>query len=148
MSSGKVRLISPQHWAQTQSKHRSDRRKCEERTDGDSCTLYWNFGTSERTIDLGHKDNVATFSLAPGFANFVAFCCEAELFEPLRDPIALPAGIISDRSPLHGQSVALILDRDTGLVSPQFHVAYDAAFDTVKDITSKAKWLLRAGFVT
>jgi hypothetical protein len=39
------------------------------------------------------------------------------------------------------------LDRGTALVSPQFHVAFDAAFETVKDITVKSKWQNRAGFV-
>ena len=34
------------------------------------------------------------------------------------------------RSPQHGRNVALVMDRDTALVSPQFHVAYDATFDT------------------
>jgi hypothetical protein len=49
--------------------------------------------------------------------------------------------------PQHGQNVALVLNRETGLVSPQFHVAFDPTFDTVKDITVKSKWQLRAGFV-
>ena len=56
-------------------------------------------------------------------------------------------GIYLGKSPLHGRSVSLVLDRETGLVSPQFHVAFDPTFDTVKDITSRPKWLVRAGFV-
>jgi hypothetical protein len=58
------------------------------------------------------------------------------------------AGIYLGRSPQHGQNVALVMDRDTALVSPQFHVAYDANFDTVRNITTKSTWQLRAGFVT
>jgi Reverse transcriptase (RNA-dependent DNA polymerase) len=95
--SGKVRLLSPQHWAQTQVRQRSDMGKCGERTDGSKCILYWDSGNSARTISLGKKDNVATFSLAPGYSNYEAFCCEAEILDPLSDPIeAFPAGLISD----------------------------------------------------
>jgi hypothetical protein len=44
--------------------------------------------------------------------------------------------------------VALVLDRDTGLASPQFHVAFDPTFDTVKDMTSTSRcWQVKAGFV-
>jgi hypothetical protein len=34
-------------------------------------------------------------------------------------------GIYLGPSPLHGKNVALVLDRTTGLVSPQFHVLFD-----------------------
>ena len=52
------------------------------------------------------------------------------------------------KSPKHGRNVALVMDRKSALVSPQFHVAYDATFDTVKGIKTKSSWQLRAGFVT
>ena len=58
------------------------------------------------------------------------------------------AGVYLGRSPQHGRNVALVMDRDTALVSPQFHVAFDATFDTVKTIKTKSSWQLRAGFVT
>ena len=58
------------------------------------------------------------------------------------------AGIYLGRSPQHGRNVALVMDRETALVSPQFHIAYDATFDTVKGIKNKSSWQLRAGFVT
>ncbi|KAI2494618.1 hypothetical protein MHU86_19896 [Fragilaria crotonensis] len=58
------------------------------------------------------------------------------------------AGVYLGRSPQHGRNVALVMDRDTALVSPQFHVAYDATFDTVKNVKTKTSWQLRAGFVT
>ncbi|KAI2502092.1 hypothetical protein MHU86_12322 [Fragilaria crotonensis] len=58
------------------------------------------------------------------------------------------AGVYVGRSPQHGRNVALVMDRDTALVSPQFHVAYDATFDTVKNVKTKSSWQLRAGFVT
>lgn len=42
-------------------------------------------------------------------------------------------GVYLGRSPLHAQSVALVLNLSTGLVSPQFHVAFDDFFETVSD---------------
>ena len=38
---GKVRLLSPQHWAQTQATSRHKRANYSERTDGNSCVLRW-----------------------------------------------------------------------------------------------------------
>ena len=35
-------------------------------------------------------------------------------------------------SPQHGQNVALVLNRENGLVSPQFHVQYNRQFQTVR----------------
>lgn len=64
---GKVRLLSPQHWAQTQAPNRKGRQNCYERTDGNNCILYWNSGESKRTVELGRRNNVATFSPAPGY---------------------------------------------------------------------------------
>jgi hypothetical protein len=93
---GKVRLLSPQHWAQTQATTRKDRGRCSERTDGNTCTLSWEAGRHKRTIPLNRENNVATFSLAPGFSNFESFCVRADLVDPFMDPIALPSGIISD----------------------------------------------------
>ena len=34
----------------------------------------------------------------------------------------------------------MVLSRETGLMSPQFHVAFDPTFDTVKDIQTKSLW--------
>ena len=45
-------------------------------------------------------------------------------------------GIYLGRSPLHARNVALVLDRQKGFVSPQFHVQFDPQFDTVKHQTS------------
>jgi hypothetical protein len=56
-------------------------------------------------------------------------------------------GIYLGKSPQHGQSVALVLRHETGLVSPQFHVAFDPTFHTVKDISAKSQWQVRAGFI-
>ena len=40
-------------------------------------------------------------------------------------------GIYLGRSPCHAGSVALVLNLDTGLVSPQFHLVFDDEFTTV-----------------
>ena len=56
-------------------------------------------------------------------------------------------GINLGVSPVHDRKVALVLNRDTGLASPQFHVAFDPRFDTVKEITTESKWQIREGFV-
>jgi hypothetical protein len=41
-------------------------------------------------------------------------------------------GMHLGRSPQHARSVALVLDRQTALVSPQFHVRFDPSFHTCK----------------
>jgi hypothetical protein len=51
------------------------------------------------------------------------------------------------RSPQHARSVALVLSRETALVSPQFHVAFDSSFHTVKTDEFDSQWQLKAGFV-
>ena len=57
-------------------------------------------------------------------------------------------GIYLGRSPNHARSVALVLDRKTGLVSPQFHVKFDSDFSTVKSDDLPSLWQVKAGFVS
>jgi len=92
---GRVRLLSPQHWSQTQTTG-PERDKCGEYTNGRECVLFWGGGKYKIRIPLGKKDNVATFTMASGFEKFRAFCCEAELDESTRDVIAMPSGFVSD----------------------------------------------------
>ena len=56
-------------------------------------------------------------------------------------------GIYLGRSPNHGRNVALIMDRTTGLVSPQFHVKFDPGFSTVKQDRFDTQWQQRAGLI-
>jgi hypothetical protein len=95
---GKVRLLSPQHWAQSQSirRNRKLRTSCGEHTNGVECVLYWGDGEYKRHINLGKYDNVATFPLAPGYSQFAAFCCEAGMDDHTREPMAMPSAFISD----------------------------------------------------
>ena len=90
---GGVRLLSPQHWAQTRKKsrpvhtHWPTGRKdfvsmpgVGEFTGAESCVLYWDQCKYQRTIPLNkHGTNVATMQLAPGYGKFQAFCAEAGL---------------------------------------------------------------------
>jgi hypothetical protein len=63
---GNVRLLSPQHWAQTQKdKKPKQGTGCE--TLGDKVTLFWNQRKCKLTVPLGEADNVATFTMADGF---------------------------------------------------------------------------------
>jgi hypothetical protein len=59
------------------------------------------------------------------------------------------AGIYLGRSPQHSRNVAPVLNRDTGLVSPQFHVKHDHCYHTVREEQQKTPdlWLVKAGFV-
>ena len=56
-------------------------------------------------------------------------------------------GIYLGQSPEHGRNVALVLNRYTGLVSPQFHVKFDDTFHTVKDVKLQSLWQEKAGFI-
>jgi hypothetical protein len=57
-------------------------------------------------------------------------------------------GIYLGPSPQHARNVALVLDRDTGLVSPQFHVQFDPSFHTVQQDKFDSLWQIKAGFVS
>ena len=55
-------------------------------------------------------------------------------------------GIHLGRSPQHNKNVALVMNRTNGLVSPQFHVTFDATFNTVKQDNHDSTWQIKAGF--
>ncbi|KAI2502103.1 hypothetical protein MHU86_12333 [Fragilaria crotonensis] len=103
---GKLRLLSPQHWSQSQTKSRKGRATCGEQTNGNECILYWNDGQNQLHIELSRVNNVASFPLAHGFEQFGAFCCEAALDNPSDDPIAMPSTIISDDEDDHDEVTA------------------------------------------
>ena len=56
-------------------------------------------------------------------------------------------GIYLGISPIHGKSVALVLNRRTGLVSPQFHIKFDPGFHTVEQDRYDSVWQLKAGLL-
>ena len=55
-------------------------------------------------------------------------------------------GLYLGPSPVHARNISLILDLQTGHVSPQFHVVHDSTFQTVRNDMSKYQWSLKAGF--
>jgi hypothetical protein len=106
-----VRLLSPQHWARSQTNTKTGH-TFGERSDAHKCVLFWENGTHQRTVELGRRDNVATFTLAPGFHNSEAFCCEAGLADHQQNPIALPTGTISDDKGDEDDNAASVGDTD------------------------------------
>jgi hypothetical protein len=77
---GKVRLLSPQHWAQTLPiARRPSKGVAPEETFHDRVVLRWDQGRSTRTIMLDPDTNVANLPLAPGFNRFKQFCLEAQV---------------------------------------------------------------------
>ena len=80
---GKVRLLSPQHWAKSQQPNRkkitNKRHGTICQTTSDDITLMWNNRQSKLTVPLGADNNVATFHLACGFSKYDEFCMEAQV---------------------------------------------------------------------
>ena len=56
-------------------------------------------------------------------------------------------GIYLGPSPVHNRNVALVLNIETGRVSPQFHVKFDKRFHTVLQAPIPSTWQQKAGFV-
>jgi Reverse transcriptase (RNA-dependent DNA polymerase) len=59
---------------------------------------------------------------------------------------AVSPSIKSNHSPRHASSISLILNINTGLVSPQFHVSHDDFFKTVRPSTGNPLWQQLSGF--
>ena len=55
-------------------------------------------------------------------------------------------GVYLGMSPSHGRNVALVLSRETGHVSPQFHVTFETGFQTVKQLNLDSKWQQKTYF--
>ena len=51
------------------------------------------------------------------------------------------------QSPIHSKDVALIMNPDTGYVSPKLHYKLDKRFDTVPHLRNKYQWTHKTGFV-
>ena len=56
-------------------------------------------------------------------------------------------GIYLGQSPNHNRNVALVLNRNTGHVSPQFHVKFDSSFQTVQQDQLECTWQQSTFFV-
>ena len=57
-------------------------------------------------------------------------------------------GIYLGNSLVHARSVALVLNMETGLASPQFHIEFDNLFETVSKAQVKIHWYKATGFTT
>jgi hypothetical protein len=83
--------------------------------------------------------------------NFHTFGCPVFAYEPATSKWAERArlGLYLGPSPNHAKSVALVLNLQTGLVSPQFHVSFDEHFTTIKDMPQGVsdKWTYLAGLM-
>jgi hypothetical protein len=77
---GKVRLLSPQHWAKSLPHHRRPSKNvAPEMTFHDRVELRWDKDVSKKTIMLDPNTTVATFPLAPNYKDFHSFCAMAEM---------------------------------------------------------------------
>jgi hypothetical protein len=60
-------------------------------------------------------------------------------------------GVYLGHSHMHARSVALVLSLETGLTSPQFHIAFDPSFRTVRSDQSnqvpRSQWQKKCGFI-
>ena len=94
---GKVRLLSPQHWAQLQ-KDEKPIQGTGETTDAKNVTLFWNQRQNKLTVPINQKDNVATFKLASGYTEFHTFCaeCEVDMDREHNDPLIADPTLISN----------------------------------------------------
>ena len=99
---------------------------------------------------------LSTFSgttIEPNLKHFHPFGCPVYVLQtPLQGQKMFPkwkersrVGIYLGRSPNHASTVPLVLNTQTGLVSPQYHVIYDDHFDTVtRDATFESLWQSKA----
>ena len=95
-----------------------------------------------RQYDAGSPlSKFAATTIKPNLKDFHPFGCPVYVLEaPLQTRAPFPkwaersrVGVYLCHSPRHASSVPLILNTQTGLVSPQFHCVYDDAFDTVNN---------------
>ena len=102
---GKVRLLSPQHWAQTR-KNSEKRGGAGEITTGTEVVLFWDDRQSRKTIPIDTQgNNVATFHLASGYKykqyhNYCRECGTEHDHSYDKDPLlqhqAMPSMVVSD----------------------------------------------------
>ena len=93
-----LRLLSPQHWAQTRTPVDRATTRCI--TSSVNVYLRWTKGDEnyELTLPLNKKgSNVGTLYSHPGYNKYDLFCQEAEItIADDKNPIAIPANLISD----------------------------------------------------
>jgi Reverse transcriptase (RNA-dependent DNA polymerase) len=97
---GKVRLLSPQHWAKALPSHRRPIKGiAPEMTFHDRVELRWDGNNSVKTIPMDPLTNVATFTLAPDYTDYTAFCAMAgtdDIEDDDDHPYCMEAEVVSD----------------------------------------------------
>ena len=97
----------------------------------------------------------ANTTIEPNVKHYHPFGCPVYVLEtPLQNQKSFPkwqertrVGVFLCHSPHHAASVPLILNTQTGMVSPQFHCVFDDSFDTVKyDTHNPGLWQTKAHF--
>ena len=77
---GGMRLLSPQHWAQSQIKQKKSKHNgIGSNTYHDRVSLYWNDSKDCLTVPINKENNVATFRSATGYSKFKLFCDQAKI---------------------------------------------------------------------
>ena len=71
-TTGRSKTNLPQHWYQSQKRHKTPNRHSKTTTH-DTCRLKWEQQKYKRTVKLSKLNNVATSRLAPGFIKFKAY---------------------------------------------------------------------------
>ena len=93
-----LRLLSPQHWAQTRNAADRETTRCI--TSSKNVYLRWTLGEEnyELTLPLNKRgSNVGTLYSHPGYNKYDLFCQSAAItIADDKDPIVLPAHLISD----------------------------------------------------
>jgi hypothetical protein len=90
------RLLSPQHVAQERKDYKPNRYGTWCATYDDKVVFWWDQEKYKRTVPLDKgSSNVGTFTTAPGFSRFNAFCTECKMEEEA-DIIAFETHVIED----------------------------------------------------
>jgi Reverse transcriptase (RNA-dependent DNA polymerase) len=121
---GKVRLLSPQHWASTLPvNQRPPKGVAPEQTFHNRVELYW--ANCKRTVYMDEHTNVATLPLAPSYHRYAQFCMEAQIDDAreLHDPCYAESSEVMEFLPEHNQDEDFCLPTadDHGLNGPVDH---------------------------
>ena len=132
----KVRLLSPQHWAQARTGVDKNG-GAGTITTVTTCTLFWNNKSAYRTIPIDVKgNNVATFYLATGYQRFHDCCLMTNIEQYETDPLTqmeVDASLISDNEE-SDQDVQELTDVDTDTDG----MIYEESKDAVQDPTPRS----------
>ena len=132
----KVRLLSPQHWAQARTGVDKNG-GAGTITTTTTCTLFWNNKSAFRTIPIDVKgNNVATFYMATGYQRFHDYCLMTNIEQYDTDPLTqmeVDASLISDNEESDRDDHELMgIDTDTDVM------AYEESKDTDQDPTPQS----------